>query len=650
MARLLRGKQILDGSIDLGKLNSSSPTDVTFVTGVMIGATVAALTGGTYTATGGTNASGSFSGVDTAIDGIALVDGDRVLVKNQADAKQNGLYVVVTAASGAWERSTDHDGTPSNEVSSGNFAFVEVGTVNATSGWVLQGDGELALNTDDLDWVQFSENTSLTAGNGVDIVGSTISADPDLSTIIATGGTGDQLSVLKVPNALTNGTGIATMSFDGSAAETIVIDNTGVVAAAYGSASSVATFTVNAQGQLTTADTVSISITTSQISDYDTEQFVTGGTYSNGTGNITFTDNLGGTFTVDLSAMDLNDTFVTGGTYSNATGDITFTLNDASTFAVDLSSLDLNDTFTTGTTLVGTTLYFDTTDALSAYTADLSSLLDDTNFYATGSTLIGSTAYFDRTDTLSAFTLDLSALDVNDTFVTGGTYSNATGDITFTNNDAGTFAVDLSSLDLNDTFTTGTTLVGSTAYFNTTDSLSAYTLDLSSFAAAEKFVTGGTVSSGSLSLDMNDDTTVNVTGTIIQSVSGNSPITASTTNGAVSVGIDSSSLERAVGIVADKDLAPTGATTGSNFDTGLSIGSTPAKDGYVRVSVNGVGYILGDATTGATADCYFSSNGGTTASAISAIAAGDVLYWNGDDVGFQLDATDNVDFEYDVLQ
>ena len=80
---------------------------------------------------------------------------------------------------------------------------------------------------------------------------------------------------------------------------------------------------------------------------------------------------------------------------------------------------------------------------------------------------------------------------------TGGTY--AAGTITFTQNDGSTFQV--TGLDSTDTF-----------------------------------VTGGTVSSGALSLGLNDASTVNVTGTIIQSVTGNAPITASTTNGAVQVG------------------------------------------------------------------------------------------------------------------
>ena len=295
------------------------------------------------------------------------------------------------------------------------------------------------------------------------------------------------------------------------------------------------------------------------LSSFAVDTFVTGGTiaYVNEAGTTTYTLNDATTFQV----TGINDTTITGGTYSNGSGNITLTNNAGSTVVVDMSSMDLNDTYTTGTTLVASTLYFDTTDALSAYTADLSPLLDDTNFYTTGATLIGDIAYFDRTDSLSAFTLDLSALDTNDTFLTAATISN-----------------------------------------------------------------------GSLTLDMNDATTVNATGTIIQSVSGNAPVTASTTNGAVTVGIDYSALQLAVPTTGDKELEPT-PSTGNTSNTGLLLTNTPANNGYVKVEVNGVGYTVGDGVT--TKDCYFSRDDGATAESIADVVVGDTLFWNGDFVSFE---------------
>ena len=80
-----------------------------------------------------------------------------------------------------------------------------------------------------------------------------------------------------------------------------------------------------------------------------------------------------------IATLDAADTFVTGGTYDNATGDITFTQNDGSTFAVDLSALDLNDTVVTGATEIDGIVYFDTNDTASAFTADLTSLITNGN-------------------------------------------------------------------------------------------------------------------------------------------------------------------------------------------------------------------------------------------------------------------------------
>lgn len=135
-------------------------------------ATISAITG-TYVPAGGTGGSGSFTGVSTTvIDGITLVNGNRILVKNQADPKQNGIYVRISST--VWERSSDMDGTPSSEVSGGAYVFVETGTTMGASGWVLDGDGVLALNVDPLIWSQFSAANSYVAGVGITINGNTI--------------------------------------------------------------------------------------------------------------------------------------------------------------------------------------------------------------------------------------------------------------------------------------------------------------------------------------------------------------------------------------------------------------------------------------------------------------------------------------------
>ena len=77
-----------------------------------------------------------------SLDGIALVAGDRVLVKNQTLAKDNGLYV---AAAGAWARAADADGSP--EVTSALLMSVEQGTTQADTSWQLVTDGAIILGT-----------------------------------------------------------------------------------------------------------------------------------------------------------------------------------------------------------------------------------------------------------------------------------------------------------------------------------------------------------------------------------------------------------------------------------------------------------------------------------------------------------------------
>jgi hypothetical protein len=115
-----------------------------------------------------TTANITLSGTQT-VDGVALIAGDRVLVKNQSTALQNGIYVV---AAGSWARSTDADS--SAEVTSGLFTFVEEGTVNSDSGWVLSTNGPITLDTTSLAFAQFSGAGQITAGDGLTKDGNTL--------------------------------------------------------------------------------------------------------------------------------------------------------------------------------------------------------------------------------------------------------------------------------------------------------------------------------------------------------------------------------------------------------------------------------------------------------------------------------------------
>lgn len=115
-----------------------------------------------------TTANITLSGTQT-IDGIALVAGDRVLVKNQTTASQNGIYVVNASN---WVRAIDAD--TSAKVTTGLYTFVEDGS-QATTGYNLLTKMPITLGTTGLTFSPFSAAASYVAGTNVTIVGNTIS-------------------------------------------------------------------------------------------------------------------------------------------------------------------------------------------------------------------------------------------------------------------------------------------------------------------------------------------------------------------------------------------------------------------------------------------------------------------------------------------
>lgn len=195
-----------------------------------------------------TTANITLSGAQT-IDGVSIVAGDRVLVKNQSAPAQNGIYV---AASGAWARSSDAD-TWAELVSA--YVFVEEGATYADTGWVCTVNQGGTLGTTAVTWTQFSGAGTYLAGTGLTLSGNTFS-----------------------------------------------ITNTAVTAGSYGSASETLTATVNAQGQLTALAETPIAITLSQVTDAGTmasqnanNVAITGGSIT----NLTTFDGItidGGTF------------------------------------------------------------------------------------------------------------------------------------------------------------------------------------------------------------------------------------------------------------------------------------------------------------------------------------------------------------------
>jgi len=173
--------------------------------------TLASITGGTVTynnGTAGVGATLTLSVALTTLDGYTLLNGDRVLVKNEATQANNGIYTWATGGT-VLTRATDFD--TAAEMASGDFTFITNGTLYANTGWV-QTDPVTTVGTSPVVWVQFSGAGTYTAGTGLSLTGSQFS-----------------------------------------------ITNTAVTAASYGSATQVGTFTVNAQGQLTAAANATVT-------------------------------------------------------------------------------------------------------------------------------------------------------------------------------------------------------------------------------------------------------------------------------------------------------------------------------------------------------------------------------------------------------
>jgi hypothetical protein len=159
------------------------------------------------------------------VDSVLTVANNRVLVKDQANSAQNGIYVVTQVGSAGTPfiltRATDYDtsGAGSNEIDQGDYVLVLAGTVNANTSWVQQTALPIVVGVTAIVWVQFGAPITYSAGTGLTLAGTTFS-----------------------------------------------ITNTAVTAATYGSASQVPVFAVNAQGQLTLVTNTSIAIAAGAVS------------------------------------------------------------------------------------------------------------------------------------------------------------------------------------------------------------------------------------------------------------------------------------------------------------------------------------------------------------------------------------------------
>jgi hypothetical protein len=157
-----------------------------------------------------TTADITLSGEQT-IDGVSVVAGNRVLVKNQGTGSENGIYV---ASASGWTRATDAN--QDAEVTPGMFTFVEEGTANADSGWVLSTNGAITVGVTALSFSQFSGAGQITAGDGLTKTGNTLNVGGTADRITVNSDTVDIASTYAGQNTITTLGTITTGTWNGT--------------------------------------------------------------------------------------------------------------------------------------------------------------------------------------------------------------------------------------------------------------------------------------------------------------------------------------------------------------------------------------------------------------------------------------------------
>lgn len=123
------------------------------------------------------------------IDGVSLIAGDRVLVKDQTDQTQNGIYVV---ASGAWARPADAD---TGVELIGATVLISGGNTNSGIGYSVISPSPITIGTTNIIWTQSSGGAQIVAGNGLLKSGNTLSVQTINSSRITSGASGIDLAV-----------------------------------------------------------------------------------------------------------------------------------------------------------------------------------------------------------------------------------------------------------------------------------------------------------------------------------------------------------------------------------------------------------------------------------------------------------------------
>ena len=294
-------------------------------------ATTAALSATYSNGTSGVGATLTNSGAQAAfaLDGITLVSGDRVLIKDQATALQNGIYSVTTVGTGStnWVLTRTVDADQASEVTTGAFTFVEEGTANGSNGFVCTTIMPITIGTTSITWVQFSGAGQVIAGAGLTKTGNTLDVVGTTNRILVNADSIDISASYVGQSSITTLGTIGTGVWNGT-----------LIGAAYGGTgvSNNSAYTITLGGAITTSGAVTHAGSFTQ-------------TFT-ATANTSLTLPTTGTLATLAGTEALTNKTVNGLTITSTTG--TLTLANSSTLATSGAySTTLTATGTTNVTL-----------------------------------------------------------------------------------------------------------------------------------------------------------------------------------------------------------------------------------------------------------------------------------------------------------
>ena len=484
---------------------------------------------------------------------------------------------------------TYNAGTITLAINGGLESDIEITGIDGTDTFVTSG----AINSPASGTLRLTRND----GANIDVTGFQWSTTGDQGT--STMYNGDRLNIL-------GGTGISTID-DGSLTIQINLDDTAVTAASYGDASTVATFTVNQQGQLTAAAEVAIDITASQVSDFNTEVLAdvfTAGNFVDSTGaaGIDFTVSAGASVTASLVNSSINTAGTSGTgsvdlggtiTYSSSDSSVVIADNGSGTFDLTVNAASVSDSYVTGATLSTGTLTLSLSNGKPNVTA-------------------------------SGFDFTVTADDDSSTINLGGTISILGGTALTSVNTGGSVEINLDDTGVN-----------SASYPINAQSTTTFSVDAQ----------GRLTAAGSQTIDITASQVSDFNTEVLADVFTNGNFTdSSEVNFTVSAG---ASVTAALidGSIANARLANDSitfnGTTGSNPDIALGQSLTFASsDG--SVIINGAASVLDLSIDGSVVSQNIYTDDGTLAGARTVTQSGNLLRFTGGD--FEIGGGD---FHYD---